>query len=159
MSSTAVADGTEALDDCRTLEELLDSARWYLAATLTERRAARRRHGSPRHPFDGARAAARLERWKTQSAFVKHPELWDARLASAGATEDELLDLLGESAEDVRAYSERPAWLDVIAEAYGDGGRSAEFEWPPIIDPERCRVPPLIEPPVPRVARSEEQTS
>jgi type 2 lantibiotic biosynthesis protein LanM len=145
-STTAVADGTEALDDCRTSAELLGSARWYLAATLTERLAAWRRHGSPRHPFDGARAAARLERWKTQSAFAKHPELWEARLASACTTEEELLVLLGESGEHVRAYSERPAWLDVIAEAYGDGGTSAAFEWPPIIDRERCLFLPLIEP-------------
>lgn len=156
-STTAVADGTEALDDCRTAAELLDSARWYLAATLTERLAAWRRHGAPRHPFDGARAAAKLERWKTQSAFANRPELWEARLASAGVTEDELLVLLGESAEQVRAYSERPAWLDVIAEAYGDGGGSAEFEWPPIIDRERCLFLPLIEPLVARFANRLEE--
>src|SRR5205085_3959977 len=115
------------LDDCRTVAELLDSPRWALAATMAERIAAWRAHGSPRHPFDGARAAARLDRWKTQSAFTKEPGLWEERLASAAIAEEELLYLLGESAEQVRAYSEPPAWLATIAEAYGDGERTPEF--------------------------------
>ena len=142
-SSTAVP---ETLDGSRTAAELLDSPRWSLAATLAERIAAWRGHGSPRHPFDGARAAARLERWKTQSAFAKNRGLWEERLASSGITEEELLYLLGESAEQIRADSEAPAWLTTIAEAYGDEGRTPEFVWPPVADRERCPFLPFIEP-------------
>jgi type 2 lantibiotic biosynthesis protein LanM len=144
-SSTAVSEEAGTLDD-RTVAELLESPRWALAATLAERVAAWRRHGAPRHPFDGARAAARLERWKTQSAFANHPGLWEERLASAGITEEELRYLLGEGAEQVRAYSDAPAWLVMIAAAYGDDGRTPEFAWPEIADRQRCPFLPLIEP-------------
>src|SRR5258708_20099431 len=76
-SSIAVSEEAETLDDSRTVAELLDSPRWYLAATLAERVAGWRRHGSPRHPFDGDVAAGRLDRWKTHSAFAKNPGLWE----------------------------------------------------------------------------------
>jgi type 2 lantibiotic biosynthesis protein LanM len=146
-SSTALPEEAEVLDDSRTVAELLDSPRWYLAATLAERVAAWREHGAPRHPFDADRAARLLERWKTQSAFAKHPGLWEERLAAAGLAEDELLYLLGEGAEQVRAYSETaPAWLATIAETYGDGERTPEFAWPPLPDDGRCPFLPVIEP-------------
>src|SRR5258705_13748560 len=143
-SSIAVSEEAGTLDG-RTAGELLESPRWYLAATLAERLADWRRHGSPRHPFDAALAASRLERWKTQSAFAKNPGLWEERLASGGVSEEELLMLLGESAEQVRAHTEAPAWLAVIAAAYGDGDET-EFAWPPNADRERCRFLPFIEP-------------
>src|SRR5436190_2061866 len=100
-SSIAVSEAPGTLDDGRTVAELLGSPRWVLAATLAERVADWRRHGSPRHPFDSALAASRLERWKGQSAFAKNPGLWEERLESGGLTEEELLVLLGESAEQV----------------------------------------------------------
>lgn len=145
-SSTAVPDEEGTLDDSRSVAELLESPQWYLAATLAERVAAWRRHGSPRHPFDAARAAGRLERWKGQNTFAKNPGLWEARLAAAGITEEELLYLLGEGAEQVRAYSDAPAWLATIATTYGEGVRTPELAWPEIVDRERCRFLPLIEP-------------
>ena len=146
MSSSIVVPEEETeLDDSRSVAELLDSPRWYLAATLTERVAAWRRHGAPRHPFDPARAAARLERWKTQSAFAKNPGLWEERLAAAGLAEDELLYLLGEGAEQVRAYSDPPEWLATIAEVYG-GDSAKEFAWPELPDGARCPFLPLIDP-------------
>jgi type 2 lantibiotic biosynthesis protein LanM len=141
-SSTALSEDAEV----RSIAELLESARWSLAAPLAERIESWRRHGSPRPFIDHARAAQRLERWKTQSAFAKNPGLWEERLAAGGVTEDELLHLLGETAEDVAAHSGPPAWLPVIARAYGDGGRTPEFAWAPGADLERCRFLPLIEP-------------
>src|SRR5258706_1202435 len=138
MSSSTAVPEEGTFDDVRTAGELLGSPRWCLAATLTERVAAWRRYGSPRHPFDGARAANRLERWKSQSAFAKNPGLWEERLRSAGLAEDELLYLLGESAEQVRAYVEAPAWLSTVAAAYGDQERRPPFVWPAIADRERC---------------------
>ncbi|HYI13127.1 MAG TPA: type 2 lanthipeptide synthetase LanM family protein [Thermoanaerobaculia bacterium] len=145
-ATTAVPEETGTLDDGSTVAELLDSPRWHLAATLAERVAGWRAHGSPRGPVDGALATRRLERWKTQSAFAKNPGLWEERLASAGISEEELLYLLGESVEQIRAYTSEPAWLSVIAAAYGDGGRSEEFAWPPNADLQRCRFLPFVEP-------------
>src|SRR5258706_13372259 len=144
-SSPAVSEEAGTIDDSRTVAELLDSPGWYLAATLAERVAGWRRHGSPRHPFDGDVAAGRLDRWKTHGAFAKNPGLWEKRLESGGVTEDELLYLLGESADQVRAHSEVPAWLSVIAAAYGEGNRTPKFAWPPNADLERCRFLPFIE--------------
>ncbi|HYC91111.1 MAG TPA: type 2 lanthipeptide synthetase LanM family protein [Thermoanaerobaculia bacterium] len=146
-SSTALSEDAGTLEEGdRSTAELLGSSKWYLAATLAERVASWRRAGSPRHPIDYAVASQRLERWKTQSAFTKHPGLWDERLEAAGIREDELLYLLGETADDVRARSEAPAWLAVIEAAYGDGGRAPEFAWAPGADLERCRFMPLLEP-------------
>ncbi|MCU1245123.1 MAG: lantibiotic modification protein [Acidobacteria bacterium] len=145
-SSTAVPQDVERLDEGQTVAGLLASPRWMLAATLAERIAMWRRAGSPRHPFDGARAARRLERWKDQDAFAKNPGLWEERLASAGIREDELLALLGESGEQLREYAGEPEWLWIVAAAYGEGARTPEFAWPPSTDRERCRFFPLIEP-------------
>ncbi|MEA2488845.1 MAG: hypothetical protein QOH21_637, partial [Acidobacteriota bacterium] len=148
MSSSIVVpeEETETLDDSRTVAELLDSSRWSLAATLAERVAAWRAQGSPRQPFDLARAAARLERWKTQSAFAKHPGLWEERLTASGIDEDELLYLLGESAEQVRAYIAPAEWLDTIAAAYSQEQPEEKFVWPDIVDRARCPFLPVIEP-------------
>jgi len=146
-SSIAISEEVGAPDDgSRSVAELLESPRWSLAAPLAERVESWRRHSEPHLPIDRALAGKRLERWKAQSAFAKNPGLWEERLASAGVTEDELLYLLGETAEQVRAHSDPPAWLDVIAATYGDGGTTPEFAWPPNADRDRCRFLPLIEP-------------
>ncbi|HEX8411895.1 MAG TPA: type 2 lanthipeptide synthetase LanM family protein [Thermoanaerobaculia bacterium] len=146
-SSITISEEVEVPDDgSRSVAELLESPRWSLAAPLTERVESWRRHGSPRLPIDQPLAEKRLERWKAQSAFAKNPGLWDERLASAGITEDDLLYLLGETAEQVRAHSDPPRWLDVIAATYGDGGTTPAFAWPPGTDLDRCRFLPLVEP-------------
>jgi type 2 lantibiotic biosynthesis protein LanM len=146
-SSTALSEEAGTLEDSgRSVAELLNSPRWYLAATLTERLASRRRRGSPGTSSERTVAMQRLARWKAQSAFVKNPGLWEQRLAAAGITEDELLHLVGETPEELRANSDPPAWLPVIAAAYGDGGRAPEFAWAPNADLERCRFVPLVEP-------------
>ena len=145
-SSTALYEGTEVGEERRTAAELLASPRWCLARTLTERLADRRRRGFLSAPIDGDAAAKRLQRWKAQSAFAKNPGLWERRLAAAGISEDELLQLLGETAEQVQAYSEPLPWLDVVAAAYGDGGRAPAFEWSERIDRQRCPFLPFVEP-------------
>lgn len=142
ISEEVGADG----DGSRSVAELLESPRWSLAAPLAERVESWRRHGAPRLPIDHALAGKRLERWKAQSAFAKNPGLWEERLAAAGISEDELLYLLGETAEQVHAHSDPPRWLDVIAATYGDGGTTPEFAWPARADLDRCRFLPLIEP-------------
>jgi type 2 lantibiotic biosynthesis protein LanM len=146
-SSTALSEETGTLEDSgKSVAELLNSPRWYLAATLAERIASRRRSGSSDTSGERTVAVQRLERWKAQSAFVKNPGMWEQRLAAAGITGDELLHLLGETAEELRAHSDPPAWLPVIAAVYGDGGRAPEFAWAPNADLERCRFVPLVEP-------------
>ena len=135
-------DSAEVLEERRTASELLASSRWYLAETLAERRARRGRRKVEPNPA----AANRLARWKAQSAFAKNPGLWERRLASASLSEDELLQLLGETAEEVHAYSEPPAWLDVLAAVYGGGGRTPEFPWPERIDRLRCPFLSFVEP-------------
>ncbi|HYC89230.1 MAG TPA: type 2 lanthipeptide synthetase LanM family protein [Thermoanaerobaculia bacterium] len=138
-------DGTQLLEERKSTAELLSSPRWFLAETLAERLASRRRRGivsAGEHPA----AAKRLARWKSQSAFAKSPGLWEKRLASIDLTEGELLQLLGETAEDVRAYSDPPAWLEVIATAYGHGGRTSAFPWPARTDLDRCPFLAFAEP-------------
>lgn len=146
-SSTALSEDAGTFEDSgRSIAELLDSPRWSLAATLEERLASRRRRRFPGTPAERPLARQRLERWKAQSAFAKNPGLWEQRLAADGITEDELLHLLGETPEELHANSDPPAWLPVIAAAYGDGGRAPEFAWAPNADLERCRFLPLVEP-------------
>lgn len=147
-SSMAVGEEVGTLDgsDGRTIAGLLESPRWSLAAPLAERLRDWRRAGSPRGPLDLALAGKRLERWKTLSAFAKNPGLWEARLSAAGMTEEALLVLLGQTAEEVHAYSEPPEWLPAIVEAYGDGGTTPPFAWPASADLARCRFLPLLEP-------------
>ncbi|HEY0142862.1 MAG TPA: type 2 lanthipeptide synthetase LanM family protein [Thermoanaerobaculia bacterium] len=146
MSSTAVYEDLGSLDDesldeeHRSVAELLASPRWALAATLAERRV------NPPQATTSPAAVQRLERWKAQSAFTKNPGLWEQRLASAGMREEELLALLDEPAEALHARIGSPAWLRVIADAYGDGGTTPEFPWPETIDRERCRFLPFVEP-------------
>ncbi|HEX6097355.1 MAG TPA: type 2 lanthipeptide synthetase LanM family protein [Thermoanaerobaculia bacterium] len=113
----------------------LDSPRWALAQTLAERIANRRPHS-----FDGATAEKRLARWKATGPFANDPHLWQEKLAALGLTEDELRELLGETPEG------RPAWLETIAAAYGEGDTTPAFPWPASADLGRCRFLPLIEP-------------
>lgn len=118
-----------------TAAELLASPRWALARTLTERLASR----APR-PFDPALAEKRLARWKATGPFARHPALWEEKLSALGLTEDELRQVLGETPEG------RPAWVDILAAAYGDEGTTPPFPWPADTDLDRCRFLPVLEP-------------
>ncbi len=139
MSSTALSNDLEMVEErSRTFAELLDSPRWALACPLAERIA----DGRAPRDFDRDLATRRLALWKTTGAFAKTPALWDDKLASAGISEEALLAFLGERPE----ASDRPAWLPVIAEAYGDGSITPAFPWPANADLERCRFLPLLEP-------------
>lgn len=135
-SSTALSENVGILaEGRRTVSELLDSPRWSLAQTLAER-IADDRPGL----VDCELADKRLDRWKATGVFPRSPELWAERLAAAGLTEDELLSILGKTPEG------RPAWVSILAKAYGDGATTPPFPWPAGTELERCRFLPLIEP-------------
>lgn len=135
---TAVPENVRFSDKgARTPADLLDSERWALARTLAERIAAQPGAGSG---SQDALAEKRLARWKATGPFAKHPRLWDEKLATLGLTEDALRRILGQTPAG------RPAWVDVLAAAYGDGGTTPEFPWPARADLNRCRFLPLLEP-------------
>ncbi|HEX2831670.1 MAG TPA: type 2 lanthipeptide synthetase LanM family protein [Thermoanaerobaculia bacterium] len=135
MSTTAFEDVGMLDERVPTVAELLASSRWSLARPLAERAQQQGVAG------DAGIAAKRLARWKASGAFPNHPELWSAKLASAGVTEEQLLAHLG--ADD---GGDRPAWVDTIAAAYGEGGTTPLFPWPVRADLDRCRFLPFVEP-------------
>jgi len=106
----------------------LDSAAWYRALTLNERLTARRgsakatgQAGAAGRGFDAAQAERWLQRWGSLPALARDA-LLAQRLASAGLTEAEFRQLLGESIEAVRdrvggAGRTRPDWLMQIEAA------------------------------------------
>src|SRR5262245_50272908 len=111
----------------------LDSAAWYRALTLNERLTAHRGsaeaagqagaavEGAAGRGFDAAQAERRLQRWGSLPALARNA-LLAQRLASAGLTEAEFRQLLGESIEAARdrvggAGRTRPDWLMQIEAA------------------------------------------
>ncbi|MBX5451288.1 type 2 lanthipeptide synthetase LanM family protein [Thermogemmatispora sp.] len=99
-------------------------AGWYRALTLSERLAQLR--SSPFLPtldaLDAeaqARAQQRLKRWKELPALNEDAGRFATRLALDGLREEELLLLLGESAEALRARSTTPLpWLQTLKQAF-----------------------------------------
>src|SRR6185312_3734243 len=82
------------------------SRAWFAALTLAERRAA----GRPRiEPTPSGRE--RLARWKAQSPFDTHPELWAARLVEGGVDEETFVAILSESADDLSERVPPPDWM------------------------------------------------
>ena len=151
MSSPATLE--DAALQPKSAADLLLSPRFYLAFSLSERIAAGKAAGpaADRAPVAGKPdgndlAARRYDRWRTQKPFGEG-DLWQRRLDQAGLAAEEMLALLGESPEEVQArFPTRPDWLEEIALAYGDGGTTAPFPWPPDAQLQRCRFAPLIEP-------------
>ncbi|MBV9211980.1 MAG: type 2 lantipeptide synthetase LanM family protein, partial [Acidobacteria bacterium] len=97
-----------------------ESASWYQAMTLSERVAARRALAAVKAPFDFNEelAARELAHWKSQEPF-DNDAYFAERLALDEISEEELLELLGESPEDVRArFTETPRWLRELEAAY-----------------------------------------
>jgi type 2 lantibiotic biosynthesis protein LanM len=145
-SSTALYEDPDVREARRTPAELLASPRWSLAETLAERLAGRR----PASVIDRVAGEKRLARWKAQSAFAKNPGLWEQRLAAQGITEEELLEACSvgvpPASADSRPEAHTTPWLSVIAEVYGDGGRTPAFAWPERTDLQRCPFLPLVEP-------------
>jgi type 2 lantibiotic biosynthesis protein LanM len=91
---------------------------WFLANTLAERVAARRRVGrTSQAPANKPRAEARLKRWQDQIPF-RDSDFFQQRLAADQITEEELLDLLGEPAEAVAVHADFPTWLAELESAF-----------------------------------------
>ena len=97
-----------------------DSAAWYGAVTLPERIALWRvaQHKKVAVEIDDNLSARRLQNWKSQPPFDKDT-YFAQRLLIDGIAEDDFRRILGEPLEAVRArFSEVPAWLSEIAEAF-----------------------------------------
>lgn len=97
----------------------IDAAGWYNATTLHERLAARRSStATVAAEFDRELAARELQHWKSQEPFDRDTYFAE-RLALDAIGEEELLALLGETAEAVRArFTQQPSWLREVAEAF-----------------------------------------
>lgn len=84
---------------------------WYAALTLTERIASLRAHPDTPSPVDVALAEKRLKRWREKPPLSDEAR-FTQRLKSAGLTQDELLRLLGEPLEALRArVPTPPRWM------------------------------------------------
>src|SRR5258707_1133106 len=96
---------------------LFQSAEWYHAATLAERIDAPPATARE-HPVDAEAARQAFDAWRMQEPFDQD-SFFAQRLGLDGITEDELLGLLKESAEAVKArFGQSPAWLHTIEAAF-----------------------------------------
>lgn len=113
-----------------TTNDIERGAAWA-AATLAERVAALRAAGPPREgDVDFERARRRLQRWREQAPFGSE-EVFARRLAADGIGEDELLLLLGESAESARERTTgTPDWLRHFGAAFEGQPSAAETPRP-----------------------------
>lgn len=102
------------------MEDLLHSPAWYGAVLLAERI-------DPSHTTEidperaaasDARAARRLQRWRSLPAFASQ-SLFTQRLAADGLTEDQLYALLHEPLDSLqRRLAVPPAWLTTLIAAF-----------------------------------------
>jgi type 2 lantibiotic biosynthesis protein LanM len=96
---------------------LFQSAQWYKAATLAERVGAPPA-GTQESSVDAEAARQTLDAWRQQAPFDRE-SLFAQRLDLDGITEADLLDLLKEPAEALKArFGQSPPWLETIAEAF-----------------------------------------
>lgn len=98
-----------------------EKARWYQALTLTERSAALRSTGAcpPAEQIKSEQVGQRLTRWKNLPLFRRSEQHFKQRLAADGLTEESLLALLAQSAEDIQAtFTEEPTWLVELLQAF-----------------------------------------
>jgi type 2 lantibiotic biosynthesis protein LanM len=117
-----------------TIERVWEAAAWYRALSLAERVAAL--DGAPARSASpdalGETACRRLETWKTQKPF-EQKALFDERLAHDALSEADLLFLLSESAESLKARARGvPDWLLAIREAFTRFGSDARLA--PVLD-------------------------
>ncbi len=104
-------------------------AAWYQATTLAERRAFLQESTSRGATIPQAgmeRAAQRLKQWKSQAPFNTSEQTFVQRLELDGLTEEDLLTLLAQSAEDIQAcFATEPAWLAKFIKAFEQPDESA----------------------------------
>lgn len=98
-----------------------ESTSWYQATTLDERRALL--HTRPPRQASApqaTRAAQRLNQWKSQAPFHASEQHFARRLALDSLSEEQLLALLAESADEIQTdCSHRPEWLSKLFQVYG----------------------------------------
>ena len=108
------------------------AADWYQALTLSERMASFKAVQTPLRHIDlyPEHAQCCLARWKSQAPFDKGASFVQ-RLATDGIDERELLCLLGEPPEALRARCPGPPlWLTELARAFSQAP-AAEPMWLP----------------------------
>ncbi|HEU5375876.1 MAG TPA: type 2 lanthipeptide synthetase LanM family protein [Ktedonobacteraceae bacterium] len=98
------------------------SARWYQATTLTERVGLLQQntlHLSTPEQASTEKAAQRLQNWKNQIPFRKSEQFFTQRLTLDGLSEEDLLALLAQPAEEIQmACATPPAWLTKLFAAF-----------------------------------------
>jgi type 2 lantibiotic biosynthesis protein LanM len=103
-------------------EPVWQAPQWYRALTLAERSASLRMATDARPPVldDADEAGARLRAWTAQKPFDRE-DLFAQRLALDSLSEQDVLALLAEPAESLRArIVEAPGWLSALREAFAD---------------------------------------
>ncbi len=107
------------------------SLAWYRALTLAERIASLRTSPGESFPVDLERARRRLKRWREKPP-LSDELLFAQRLKGACLSEDELLRLLGEPVEAVRARVPTvPGWMLDIHEALSRPHPGEPLPYPP----------------------------
>ncbi|WP_367323296.1 type 2 lanthipeptide synthetase LanM family protein [Streptomyces sp. HUAS ZL42] len=102
-------------------EEVWQAAEWYRALPLSERGGTRSARGTGTPPASDLlleRARGRLHAWKSQKPF-EQGQLFAERLALDSLAERDLLALLAEPAESLKARIQTtPGWLIVLQQAF-----------------------------------------
>ncbi|HEY1354371.1 MAG TPA: type 2 lanthipeptide synthetase LanM family protein [Ktedonobacteraceae bacterium] len=103
-----------------TLQACLESARWYQAATLSERISLLQ--ASPpatTSPASREQAAQRLKQWQSQAPFQTCAQSFAQRLALDSLSEAQLETLLAQSATEIQhSVPCEPAWLRALFQAF-----------------------------------------
>ena len=102
-------------------------ASWYRATPLTERIVLQQKNMDSSHTLRNSdRAKQRLQRWKEQPPFDKG-DYFARRLAMDSLTEDDLLTLLDEPVEALRAdNAPPPTWFIELLAAFTDQDAAAD---------------------------------
>jgi type 2 lantibiotic biosynthesis protein LanM len=114
------------------MESIFEDVNWYRAATLSERIATLHSLGHPIHleKTEADVGAQRMLRWRSQPPFT-NASVFDKRLAADQFTEHDLLAVLSEPLECLRAYSpEPPAWLIQLEQAFADAASCKVTSFP-----------------------------
>ena len=99
-------------------QAFLQNPSWYNAIPLKERIKVLGNQKTPKVDINLNLAQGRMEKWKTQSPFTEG-SYFAQRLAMDGVTEEQLLQLLGESAEAVKNRCPNvPDWSIELARAF-----------------------------------------
>jgi hypothetical protein len=105
--------------------------RWYRALSLAERLESRQAVSAPQTGEEADQcelAGMRMEQWNSQLAFARGVDFAE-RLAADNMTEDDLLALLGESAEAIQRRTPVMSWMERLKSLFEDADVPDEAEW------------------------------